>query len=135
MSEKTQKYRIYHTYDIGDQSVYVEGIEDPSDIVAFIWFQTEDWFDEAISIPNWLMAETLVKFFKYKHSVPGELYHDDVNVYGAREERCGTWWCKNIKNRNPRFSVDDGELKEFLGRFLVDSSSSAFLEKQFEFTK
>lgn len=102
-------YRITHHYDVGDQSVLVNSYVDPTDFAVFIQFKLEEFFDNSISPPNEVIANALCEFFDCVHSV-GDIHDEVIDMYSAREDRCGTWYSKNY----PAIEVNESKLKDYL---------------------
>jgi hypothetical protein len=53
--EEARIYRITHTYDIGNQDVYVEhptGDVDGKRVALYCWFKASEWFGSAAIVSN-----------------------------------------------------------------------------------
>lgn len=57
-------YKICHTYDIGERSVFIESETDPSDAISYINLKTYELFnDDSLSLSNLSIANALVALY------------------------------------------------------------------------
>ncbi len=109
----TQLYKLHHRYDIGDRSVYVESKTDPSDAAAYLQFKAEELSgDEGISLSNLAVGNALVCLYGCTSGRRSDKAKA-IDLYEAREERCGDWYSVKMKG-NPDLHREDSELLTFL---------------------
>ncbi|MGV6474598.1 hypothetical protein [Azotobacter vinelandii] len=85
-----QTYRIFHNYDRGDQSVYLESETDPTRAAVYCQFLAEDQIGDSASVLNAGIAKALVQFYG---CTPVEKTDSaiDLDLYYAREGLCGDY--------------------------------------------
>lgn len=85
-----QIYRIFHNYDLGDQSFYLESDTDPTRAAVYCQFLAEDQMGDSASVLNAGIAQALIQFYDCK---PAEKTDSAINVdmYYAREGLCGDY--------------------------------------------
>lgn len=68
--EEARIYRITHTYDIGNQDVYVEhptGDVDGKRVALYCWFKASEWFGSAAIVSNLGIAAAMVSLYGFRH--------------------------------------------------------------------
>lgn len=85
-----QVYRIFHAYDLGDQSIYLASEADPTRAAVYCQFLAEEELGDAVSVLNPGIANALVQFYG---CTPSEMAEEavDVDLYFAREALCGEY--------------------------------------------
>ncbi len=85
-----QIYRIFHNYDIGDQSFYLESDTEPTRAAVYCQFLAEDQIGDSVSVLNSGIAKALIQFYGCK---PADKTNSaiDVDMYYARERMCGDY--------------------------------------------
>lgn len=85
-----QTYRIFHNYDIGDQSMYLASATDPTRAAVYCQFYAEDQLGDSASVLNAGVAKALIQFYG---CVPADKTDSaiDLDLYFAREEMCGEY--------------------------------------------
>lgn len=89
---KKYTYKIYHEYQIGDQSVTFRSAIDPEamrDLLAALQFHYEEHVDESDSVCGKAATEVIHKLYapvEYVESADDSIV---INTYYNREARCG----------------------------------------------
>lgn len=90
---KKYTYKIYHEYQIGDQSVTFRSLIDPEsmkDLLAALEFFYEEHIDDSESVCEKAATEVIHQLYapvEYLEK-PNEPYYE-INTYFNREQRCG----------------------------------------------
>lgn len=94
--------RIYHHYDIGDQSSYIErrsGGIDAKRAALYCQFRCEEWFGASASLSNFGIASLLVDFYGFQHCAPpGESIFAEIDMYVDREDAVGNLYSELMKD-------------------------------------
>lgn len=108
-------YRIFHSYDVGDQGVSILAGSDFDVIRAavYIQFKVEEWFGDTMSATNPGIAAALVSFYGCKHS---QRTDNDIaiDMYSERESLNGESYKKLISDK----SMLRQGLREFIGNHI-----------------
>ena len=95
-------YRIFHNYDIGDRSVFIESDTNPTDAAAYLQFKAEELSgDDGICLSNLAIAHGLVVLYGCTsgHNTDEAI---PLDMYEVRESRCGNWYINNVEqSSNP----------------------------------
>ena len=99
MDKKHSVYRITHTYQIGNQDVFISSEHDPTDEAIYLQFiaETHPKGKNENIVSNLGIASALVHFYGCKHCAYSE-NAKTIDLHLDRERRCGEWWIKNEKN-------------------------------------
>jgi len=83
-------YRIFHKYDRGDQSVYLNSPSDPTRAAAYCQFLAEEHLGESVSVLNSGIALALIQHYGCS---PADKTADavELDLYLARERLCGVY--------------------------------------------
>ena len=85
-------YKIYHEYEIGDQSVTFKTDIPPTtlkELLAVLEFFYEEYVDDSDSVCGRAATETINKLFAPIEYVEGVKYPNKINTYINREQYCG----------------------------------------------
>lgn len=83
-----QTYRIFHNYDLGDQSVYLDSATDPTRAALYCQFLAEDQLGDSASVLNSGIAEALIQFYGCTPAQKTDTAIE-IDMYYAREAFCG----------------------------------------------
>lgn len=100
-------YKLFHCYDIGDQSVYFTyGKCSPlaHDLAVYIQFKCETLFDDSIALSNKTVADFLVAHGAIIIDKPSRT-DLEIDMYFDREKRCGEWYLNNYDKFDERYGV------------------------------
>lgn len=89
---KKYTYKIYHEYQIGDQSVLFNSTLEPEtmkDILAFLEFFYEEYIDDSESVCGRAATKAIHKCFSPIEYIDFAANPIVINTYYNREERCG----------------------------------------------
>ncbi len=118
IDQTPKKYKIFHTCDIGNQSIYVESDSDPTDAAIYCQMLMEAKIDDSVIVSNLGIASALVTFYNCRHtsSTKGAI---NIDMHDERDNRCGTWFKNNVDNDEKSVFYRDG-LVNFLKPHLHD---------------
>lgn len=86
----TKTYRIFHNYDVGDQSFYLDSATDPTRAAVYCQFLAETQIADSASVLNAGIAKALVQFYGCTLVEKTESA-TDLDLYYAREGLCGEY--------------------------------------------
>lgn len=81
-------YRIFHNYDIGDQSIYVSSETDPTRAAVYCQFLAEEQLGDSVSVLNNGIYLALTQFYGCTKAEKSDSAID-LDLYWAREKMCG----------------------------------------------